>query len=83
MTATVGCALVAYGVSGWLVWALWGQIRTGRIAWIPWSFRWPRILRAEQPLSFWATVAGQLLGLFVVAFFDFILTYAALTSISN
>jgi len=70
--------LVMYGVTAWLGWALWGQVRTGRIAWIPWSFRWPTIHRAKQPFSFWATVAGQVLLAFVVAFFAFALTAAVL-----
>lgn len=78
MTAVV-CALIVYGVTAWLSWALWGQLRIGRIAWIPWSFRWPTILRTEEPIRFWMTVAGELLGLVVVAVFDLALTLAALT----
>jgi len=76
--ALIACALILYGVIAWLGWALWAQLRTGRITWIPWSFRWPTIQRAEQPFSFLATIAGQVLGLFAMFVFGLAVTYAVL-----
>jgi hypothetical protein len=83
MTAAAGWAFVMYGVTAWLCWALWKQLRHGRVTWMPWSFRWPTILRADQPLRFWMTVAGEVLLLLVTGFFDLILTIATLVPNSN
>ncbi len=79
---TIMGTLATAGIAIWLVWDLWGQLRSGR-ATIPWAFRWPTIERGGHPVRFWVTITGQALGVLVIIFFAFVLTLATVNPHSN
>lgn len=76
LTIRVATAVVAYAIAACLCWALWRQVQTGRIGWMPWAFRCPTITRTGQPVRFWMTVAAQAILALVVAIFPVALTVA-------
>ena len=74
--------LITYLLVVGLGWAVWWELQHGRIIRRP-GTNGLTIERGRQPVSFWATIAGQTLGVLVVAFFAVVLTWAVLHPNSN